>query len=51
VILKQRQTHRTTRNRKSTGYQQLSRRKPFTTISKFSSRRYAASSQLDQTII
>ncbi|CAF3855246.1 unnamed protein product, partial [Rotaria sordida] len=55
IILKQRQTNRTTRFRKTTGYQQLSRRKQLTIIPKSSSsssyRRYAASNRLNQTIL
>jgi hypothetical protein len=51
VTLKQRQTKRTTRNRRPVGYRQLSRRRLLTTFPKSSSRRYLVSSQSRQTIL
>jgi hypothetical protein len=52
VMLKQQQTKRTTRSRRSTGYRQIPRRRrPLTTFPKSSSRRYLISSQSNQTIL
>jgi len=45
VTLKQRQTKRTTRNRRPVGYRQFVRRRPLTPFSKTSSRRYLVSNQ------
>ncbi|CAM4885008.1 unnamed protein product [Rotaria socialis] len=51
VSLKQRQTHRTTRKRKSADYEQLARRKTVRTTSRASSQQYLETNQLNQPII
>jgi hypothetical protein len=51
VILKQRPIKRTTRYRRTAGYRQLSRRRPFTTIPKSYTRRHLLTHQYNQTIL